>query len=441
MPATTRPFFHRCGSVNLISPIDGLHELRGSTRRPQPNPPVRLQFDVVVVGAGPAGLGVGIALQAAGVEDFVIIDARGIGASFEKWPRQMRMITPSFYSNPFHQPDLNAIDPLTSPGDYLKSEHPTGQQYAAYLRAVSAHYKLPTWTGPRVKKLTAGRQRFTLKTTKGEITATHVVWAAGQFCYPNADEFPGSTLCRHNSTISDWSLLEGDEFAIIGGYESGMDAAANLRELGKTVHVLSRGEPWADDSPDPSRSLSLRTRERMRAALAAEDVGPGRLHLYKNANIINVERVHDRWVLKDQDGVPFSIRTQPILANGFFTSLGLIQHLVAWDGPYPVFSEACDESTTAPNLFYSGPDLRHRSSMFCFIYKFRSRFGLIAREIATRLGCSGVEEKLSRWSKAGFMNTDLDCCTSCQCAITPAPEQPAPVADYRHRADAAAARL
>jgi len=397
--------------------------------------------DVIVVGAGPAGLGVGLALQAAGVEDFVIVDARGIGASFEKWPRQMRMITPSFYSNPFHQPDLNAIDPRTSPGDYLKAQHPTGRQYATYLRAVTAHYKLPVWTGPRVKKIHAGRKKLTLETTEGNITAAHIVWAAGQFFYPNADEFSGSTLCRHNSAVADWAKLKGDEFAIIGGYESAMDAAASLCELGKTVHVFSRGIPWAGDSPDPSRSLSLRTRERMKAAFDASENGRGRLHLYKNANILSVEKVHDRWVLKDQDGVPFSIRTQPILANGFFSSLGLIQDHFAWDGSYPVFSEACDESTTTPNLFYSGPDLRHRSSLFCFIYKFRSRFGLIAREIAIRLGYSGVEEKLSPWRKAGFMNTDLDCCTSCQCAITPAPEQPTPIADYRRRAVEAAARL
>ncbi|MFZ4765043.1 MAG: NAD(P)-binding domain-containing protein [Roseimicrobium sp.] len=40
-------------------------------------------------------------------------------------------------------------------------------------------------------------------------------------------------------------------------YESGLDAAINLASLGKEVHVLSRGEPWGSDDPDPSRSLSL----------------------------------------------------------------------------------------------------------------------------------------------------------------------------------------
>ena len=94
----------------------------------------------------------------------------------------------------------------------------------------------------------------------------------------------------------------------------------------------------------------------------------------------------------------------------------------------PVFSEEADESTTTPGLFYSGPALVHQNSLFCFIYKFRSRFGVIAREIANRLGKSEVEEKLSLYLKTGFMNTDLDCCTECECAIKPAEVGPEPAA-------------
>ncbi|WP_449071565.1 hypothetical protein [Prosthecobacter sp.] len=50
----------------------------------------------------------------------------------------------------------------------------------------------------------------------------------------------------------------------------------------------------------------------------------------------------------------------------------------------PVFTEEADESTRVPGLFYSGPSLQHRGMLFCFIYKFRPRFGIIAREIARR---------------------------------------------------------
>ena len=52
----------------------------------------------------------------------------------------------------------------------------------------------------------------------------YVVWAAGEFQYPRvaADYFPGSELCVHNSSVRSWKELAGDDFVVIGGYESGM---------------------------------------------------------------------------------------------------------------------------------------------------------------------------------------------------------------------------
>ena len=71
-------------------------------------------YDVLIVGAGPAGLGCAAALRHCGIGNMALVDLRGVGASFEAWPAQMRMISPSFHSNPFGQADLNAITPHTS---------------------------------------------------------------------------------------------------------------------------------------------------------------------------------------------------------------------------------------------------------------------------------------------------------------------------------------
>ena len=82
--------------------------------------------------------------------------------------------------------------------------------------------------------------------------------------------------------------------------------------------------------------------------------------------------------------------------------------------------------TQVPGAFLVGPTVSHGKLSFCFIYKFRARFGVIALEIATRLGKSEVDEKLMPYLKAGFMNTDLDCCTNCECAIDPTDSAPGP---------------
>jgi|SRR6056297_783504 len=105
----------------------------------RPNASLTPFRDVIIVGAGPSGLGCAIALKHCGVENLLVIDRDGIGSSFDRWPAQMRLITPSFHSNPYGQVDLNSITPHTSPADFLRTEHPSGIEYAGYLRAVANH--------------------------------------------------------------------------------------------------------------------------------------------------------------------------------------------------------------------------------------------------------------------------------------------------------------
>ena len=93
-------------------------------------------FDVVIVGAGPAGIGVGILLQKLGIS-YGLLERISIGESFKKWPKETRFISPSFTGNFFKMPDLNAITPDTSPAFDLLTEHPTGEEYAVYLEKVS----------------------------------------------------------------------------------------------------------------------------------------------------------------------------------------------------------------------------------------------------------------------------------------------------------------
>ncbi|MYA20515.1 MAG: NAD(P)-binding protein, partial [Chloroflexi bacterium] len=49
---------------------------------------------VAIVGAGPAGLGCAVALKEFGVRDITILDRHEVGASFRRWPQEMRFITP-----------------------------------------------------------------------------------------------------------------------------------------------------------------------------------------------------------------------------------------------------------------------------------------------------------------------------------------------------------
>jgi putative flavoprotein involved in K+ transport len=197
-------------------------------------------YDVVIVGAGAAGMGMGVVLRDLGLENFAILERHQIGESFRRWPQEMNFITPSFPAHGFGQLDLNAIARKTSPAISFRREHLNGTQYARYLEMVADAVSLPIHTGVEVQKIEVLPQcrGFGIQVPDGMIQTQFVIWAAGEFQYPNLNPFPGADLCRHNSKVDSWTKLQGDEFTILGGYESGMDAAVNLVALGKKVKVL-----------------------------------------------------------------------------------------------------------------------------------------------------------------------------------------------------------
>jgi thioredoxin reductase len=348
------------------------------------------------------------------MKNFVILERRDIGASFGNWPEEMNFITPSFPAHGFGLLDLNAVVPDTSPGHILKQEHPDGKSYQICLKSVAKHFELPVVTGInvlRVEPLLPGKG-FKIFTDRGVLASRFVVWAAGEFQYPNHNSFPGSEYCIHNSNVESWRRIKGDEIIVIGGFESGLDAAINLISLGKTVHLFDREEAWKGENPDPSCSLSPYTVRRLMEALKS-----GRLHLNANTAIKKVEREPNGYSVTN--GVNrFHTMSTPILATGFKTSLTLVSELFEWKDKenYPMLNEH-DESTITPGLFLIGPNVRHDDLIFCFIYKFRQRFAVVAKEISSRLRKRKTDTSvLDFYREKGMFLDDMSCCgNDCRC--------------------------
>lgn len=148
-------------------------------------------FDAIVVGAGASGIGVGVVLKDLGLENFAILERHQIGESFRRWPQEMHFITPSFPSHGVGHLDLNAIARKTSPAISFRREHLTGKQYAQYLEAVADYFKLPVYTDVEVQKIEPLPQcrGFLIHVPDGILKTQFLIWAAGEFQYPNLNVF------------------------------------------------------------------------------------------------------------------------------------------------------------------------------------------------------------------------------------------------------------
>ncbi len=372
-------------------------------------------LDAVIVGAGAAGVGIGVVLNDLGLDSYAILDREAVGASFRQWPDEMQFITPSFPGNGFGCRDLNAVTTDTSPAFALNSEHPSGDEYAEYLEGVTEFYDLPLRTGVDVESIRCHGDEFVLHTSAGPIRSRFVVWAAGQFGQPNDDPFPGAERCVHNSRVESWRSFADecvdDPVVIIGGYESGIDAALTLADTGQETVVLDEEGPWRLRGPDPSEVLSPYTSQQLREAFG------------RNAPIaledgVRVERVEhaesdsESFEVVSTDGETFATRNRPVLATGFEGGLGPADEHFAFDDGRPQLTER-DESTTTPGMFLVGPQVAHNGQLFCFIYKFRQRFAVVADEIAARLGIDRAP--LEEYREKDMFLEDLSCCDPDMC--------------------------
>ena len=366
-------------------------------------------YDVIVVGGGAAGVGVAVALKDAGVKNFIVLERLIVGASFSMWPRETRFITPSFPTNSIGMLDLNSIALGTSPAVMLKVEHPTGQDYAVYLNVIAEYFELPVQTHTAVLRVTRVGEDFRVDTEEETLRAKYVIWAAGEFQFPQRRGFEGSELCRHTATITRYGDLDGDDFIIIGGYESGVDAAYHLAQEGKHARLFDAGCPWRSRDPDPSVSLSTYSLERMRDERFVEQV-----ELFPDTTIASVARIDEGYEVTTTTGRRARSPTSPLLASGFRGGHERLGRLFESrpDG-LPMLTDE-DESTVTPGLFLCGPSVRHDGHIFCFIYKYRQRFAVVARAIAGSLGLP--DDWLEGYRRWGMYLDDLSCCgEGCVC--------------------------
>ncbi|WP_299464862.1 NAD(P)/FAD-dependent oxidoreductase [uncultured Microscilla sp.] len=366
-------------------------------------------YDVIIVGAGPAGIGVSILLQKLDI-NHIILEKTSIGDSFRKWPKETRFISPSFTGNFFKMPDLNAITPATSPAFTLLTEHPTGEDYVEYLENLAKYYDLPIKTEVYVDAIRKKADSFVLNTTNGAYKSTYAIWAAGEYQYPNKRAFEGAHLCTHYSEIDSFSDLDGDEHIVIGAYESGFDAMVNLIRARKIVTLLDDSDYLNLVKSDSSYSLAPFTRDRIEYVADLFDY-------YTETKVSSVAFVNATYIVKTANGHTFTSPQKPINCTGFASSLTLVKEAFEFKNNYPLLNDF-DESTKTKNLFLVGPQVKHRNALFCFIYKYRQRFAIVAEKIAKEIKVphKTIEKALQEYKNNNFYLDNLSCCDDeCVC--------------------------
>jgi thioredoxin reductase (NADPH) len=198
--------------------------------------------DLLIIGAGPAGLAVAIAATEAKL-DCLVIEKGALVNSIYNFPPGMTFFT---------TPDLLEIGKLPFVTPY---EKPTRHEALRYYRRVVDTYQLPIAFGEAVtaieRDVVDGEEVFIVDShsERGVRRGRHaraVVFAIGYYDQPNVLGIPGEELPHVHHYYGDPHAHYRQSVLVVGGKNSAAIASLELHRAGAKVTLVHRGTTLSD---------------------------------------------------------------------------------------------------------------------------------------------------------------------------------------------------
>ncbi len=217
------------GGIGLIKNavhqgIKGLEHIASSRRSKHV-----ADFDVVIVGAGPAGLAAALAAQAKNMR-YVVLEQDAIGGAILHYPRQKLVLT-----SPVELPLYGK----------LKVSEISKEELLAIWQDIVGRFRLNILTGQKVEAIHALNDHFIVKTQGAEFRAANVMLALGRRGSPRKLGVPGEERTKVMYRLIEAETYKHKHILVVGGGDSAVEAAIGLaNQVGNTVTISYRKEEF-----------------------------------------------------------------------------------------------------------------------------------------------------------------------------------------------------
>ncbi|MEO1233155.1 MAG: NAD(P)-binding domain-containing protein [Myxococcota bacterium] len=188
-------------------------------------PPVGGAHQLVVVGAGPAGLAASVAAQEAGL-DFVTLDQESLGGTVLHYPRRKLVMTRAVKLPGYGKIRVSTLEK---------------EQLLEIWQDIVEVTGLQIQTGTTVTAVKKGVDEiFDIETSRGPLRAQRLILALGRRGTPRKLDVPGEELPKVVYRLQEPEAYAERSCAVIGGGDSAVEAAVSLGRAGATVHLVHR---------------------------------------------------------------------------------------------------------------------------------------------------------------------------------------------------------
>jgi len=197
-----------------------------------------MDTDVVIIGAGPAGLAAAYELKERGIKALIFEKSSQVGTPWRNRHDQLCLNT---------YRDLSDLPGLKMPSDY--PSFPTRDQFVAYLESYVQFLNLPIEYDTYAQKIKQQSGGWQVKTNHSVLSCRHVIVSTGSDKVPFTPNWPGKTKYQgtfiHSGAFHHAEDYAGKSVLLVGAGNSSIDIGNYLvKEKIKPSWLSVRGGNW-----------------------------------------------------------------------------------------------------------------------------------------------------------------------------------------------------